>query len=356
MAARREIETRAEDVMNANVFKAIEDDLKAQVDALFVAKSFGRARNWAGDLGFECDSYQVLSRLHPELKPLPEPALLKIFRASGEWETPNLDLIKRAEGIHIQEQGRPYEWPDKQISGKIDAKIGFRLKTMNEPDLRAILPSWTEKKRVPLEHKALSPNTFRAVKKLKDEGGSLLKSKYGWMQKYPGQLTIYELMDASEFGIWFFFEKVTGDFFFWLTELDLEYAESLVKRAERTNDAVSKKTIPAPVLTPLCEGCDFEKTFCFPGRDFGAGYDIRVNEEEMNETIRRFLELKPVAKEFEELEESIRALKGRDCLFRDFVLKWTKYQTTVDVTPKDAKTFEKRDAFRMKIEPLKPVS
>jgi hypothetical protein len=335
------------EVVNAELVR-IEDDLKAQVDALFVAKSYGRARNWAGDLGFECDSYQVLSRLKPELKPLPDQTLLKIFRASGTWETPNLDLIKRAEGISIQEQGRPFEWPEKQISGKVDAKIGFRTKIMTDEELKKILSSWTERKRVPLEHKALSPNTFRTVKKLKAEGGSLLKAKYGWMQKYPGQLVAYELMDGSEFGIWFFFEKVMGDYFFWIEPLDYAYGETLIARAERTNEAVAANTIPAPVLTDLCDGCDFERTFCFTGKDFGAGYDIRVDAVEMNETIRRFLELKPIVKEYGELEDAIKALKGKNSLFADYLLKWTPYKM-----PKMVPSLDKIDCFRMKIEPLK---
>jgi len=286
----------------------IEEEYKQKVDSTLAKdiRSYARHTNWAGDLGFECDTYQTLCRLHPELKPLPPLGLIKVFRTGTQWETPNVQLIQNS-GIKIVEQARPFQWKEKQVSGRIDAKIGVSI---NGDNLI-----------IPLEHKACSDNSFRAIYDHKVNDIPLTKSKYHWLRKYPGQLTSYEIMDGSEYGMWFYFNKLSGDYFFWLLPLDFEYGESLIQRAERCNENVEKNHIPKSEYQELCAKCDFAKTYCFPDQDYGPGFELLKDGEVEVKLIRRH-ELKPLAKEYEEIDKELKGIfKGRSAVVGDFIIE-----------------------------------
>jgi hypothetical protein len=330
-----------------------------EIDALFKRKAdeyllkdirqFSRSSNWASDLGFECLSYQVLCRLHPELRPLPSLELKKIFRASGILEVPNLEFISHA-GIKVVEQSRPFNYPEKQISGFVDGKVEVELPT-------------GRKVRVPLEHKAVSPNSFRALVKHKKDGIPLTKAKQPWMKKWPGQLQIYDFMDGSEFGVHMFYEKVCGDYLFWASAMDYEYVETLLQRAEQTNQCVLNGVIPVPVRKETCDGCDFEETFCFVGKSFGEGDEILIDKDEWNQKLLHYLEIKPFKSEIKEIEDELREdWEGKNLLFADVRVTWKSHDVTVyDVPEEISKKREEEDKqyakqkpqFRMKIERLK---
>jgi len=302
-------------------------------------KDYARWSNWAGDLGFDCDTYQTLCRLKPECKPLPNLELAKIFRASGILESPNLILMSEA-GLKIIEQGRPYTWREKKISGRIDAKIEMDF------DVKPL--------KVPLEHKALSPNVYRVIKTHKDRNQSLTKSKYSWVRKYPGQLTVYELMDGSEFGVWFFYNKVSGDYFFWIVPIDLSYAEELVQRAERTNMNVEAGTVPTPERKEICQGCDFELTYCFTGKEAGEGWEF-ISDEEFDHSCERWLELKPLHKEFDEIDKEFKErFEGKTAVTEKFRLDSKQFKMKIARVPKDIKDkfLEEIDAYRFSIKRL----
>jgi len=285
--------------------KEIEKKLKEQVDEFLKKeiKSFARWSSWAGDLGWPCDTYQALCRLKPELKPLPDLNLIKVFRTGQIIELPNLQLLQNA-GIRIIEQARSYQWVEKKISGRIDAKIEIELNG--------------KKLKIPLEHKALSPNVYRHILKHKEENIPLQKSKYPWVKKYPGQLQTYMLMEGIEYGMWFFFEKVSGQYDFWLFPFDFEYAESLLQRAERANENVEKGIIPEPERQEICKNCDFVKTYCFVGKDYGAGFDFLTDEELLNKLIRRE-ELEAAYKEYLEIDEELKEIfRGKNVIIGDF--------------------------------------
>jgi hypothetical protein len=308
--------------MMPSEYLEIESDLKGALDnhILSERKEFGRWSNWAGDLGFACDRYQVLSRLHPELKPLPDLGLLKIFRVSSLMEDPNLELMKKA-GIKVVEQQRSYAWREKEISGRIDARV----------DIERLAG------RVPLEHKALSPNLFRTVLKHKEEGIPLTKSKLSYLRKYPGQLSAYALMDGSEHGVWFYFEKSSGDYFFWILPLDLCYAEELVQRAERTNASVRSGEIPAAARIDLCERCEFSKTSCFTGLAGGEGFEIILDDADLEEALRRRADLEASAHEFKELDEDIKQrFRGKEAIVGadpGWMIRSKPYETSKIVLP-----------------------
>ena len=291
----------------------IENEYKQKIDSILAkdVRSYARYTNWAGDLGFECDTYQAVCRLHPELKPLPPLNLIKVFRTGKEWETPNIQLMQNS-GIKIVEQARPFQWKEKQISGRIDAKIGISINGDNLV--------------IPLEHKTCNDNSFRAILDHKIKEIPLTKSKYHWLRKYPGQLTSYEIMDGSEYGMWFYFNKSNGDYFFWLLPLDFEYGESLIQRAERCNENVEKNQIPKPAYQELCAKCEFAKTYCFPDKDYGPGFSL-ISDDELESKLIRWYELKPQSKEFEDLDKEIKEhLKGKSAIIGDFIIESKEFE------------------------------
>ncbi len=279
----------------------LRDKLEAHV-ALDIHNKTSRARNWAGDLGLECDVYQVASRLKGTLKPRVSPGLMKIFRVGKEWERPNIRWLQDA-GINVRETGDKYwYWEKYNISGVMDAEI------------EVVHPATKEPVWIPFEHKTTSPNGFRAIKKHKEEGISLTKASQPWLKKYPGQLSTYMMFKGVDLGCWFYFEKTSGDYLFWILPLDYEYAETLIKRAERTNKSVAKKTIPVPKYCDSCVGCDFALTLCFPDKDFGPGFDM-IDSEEVLSKVKRYKDLEAELKEFNALKRELIGKKDNPGLF-----------------------------------------
>ena len=258
-----------------------------------ITNKISRGHNNASDIGMECDTYQAACRLKGELRPRTSLFQAKIFRIGNLMERPNLRWLQDARFKLREANDKRFFWPTFDISGYLDADIMIPQ-----------LPSPYDKMWIPFEHKTISPNGFRAVKKIKRDGGSLTKADQPWIRKYPGQLETYKLFKNVEWGLWFFYEKVTGDFLFWLSKLDYEYADTCLKRAERTNKNVANGIIPDPVFCDLCKKCDFALTLCFPDKDFGPGFDISFDEWDIDQ-FDRYFELDPMASEHSAIWKSM---------------------------------------------------
>lgn len=292
-----------------------EDALLSRVDGHLASRIMNRTSrgfNWASDLGFECDTYQALCRLKGELRPPNSLRLEKVFRRGREWEIPNVRLLQDA-GIRVADRIGSYHWKEYQIKGRLDFWVYLKL------DGREV--------KIPAEHKTCSPNVFRAVLKHKERGEPLTKAKYVWLRKYPGQLQTYELQMGSEFGLWFFFEAVSGDYFFWLYPLDYQYAESLIQRAERCNSNIAKGIIPEPKRKDICLGCDFCETYCFVGKDFGPGYEL-VDDEDLLAKVGRYFETMEAHDEHMELDLELLGNKKKPGLFYGRNVVTTDYKVT----------------------------
>jgi len=320
----------------------IEKDFKKRCDHVFARDltQSNRWSNWAGDLGIPCDTYHAACRLKGEARPNFTVAQKKIFRPGNVWEQPNYRLIQDA-GINIIDRIGKFKWDEYQISGKIDFRIAI-------PD-----PENGDKSIIiPFEHKTCSPGIFKSILSHKLDGTPLTQSRYHWVRKYPGQLTCYELMDGAEYGMFFFFEKVSGDFFFWLCPLDLEYGEQLIQRAERANKNVAEKKIPKPKLIDECNGCGFAMTHCFPDKDFGEGLEF-IDNEETELLCKRYMETLPVAIENMALKKQLIGKKqnpgtlyGRNCTIGNFLVQSKERPYTYYAVPMEMKqSFKKTTKY-----------
>ena len=305
----------------------IEQSLVLQVDQqLLRNRNSGKIvkGNRASEIGHTCLTFHSLRRLRPDVAPPKDLGTLKRFYIGTVMERPNLRLLQDA-GLNVVESQQPLDWEIGNLTGHMDAWISL---PQLSPDP------------IPLEHKTAAPSTYRMVRKIYENGADwhdLLKHKFSFLRGYPAQLQSYQLLSNTEWGCWFFFEKASGDYFFWIVPLDLEYAEILVKRAEAVEKNVKAKLIPDPVRCEECAGCDYASAYCFLGKDYGQGYDLLLTAEEIAiwlPHLERYAELKPFSQEYDDLDEEIKtAFKGRTVLVGPFLVTSKPYDTTAAKIP-----------------------
>jgi CRISPR/Cas system-associated exonuclease Cas4 (RecB family) len=271
--------------------------------------------NRASELGHECLRYLVLNRTRWQEKTLHDARLQMIFDMGRMVE----DLVYqdlREAGFSIVEQQRPFSWAKYQITGSIDFKLAIDGHVY------------------PAEVKSASPHAFASINSAQD----MLKHKYPYMRRYPAQLTLYLLMDGKDKGVFLFKNKSTGELKeIWL-DLDYDFGESLIKKAEAINKHVAEGTLPDPVeyKEDVCGECTFTH-ICLPDR---IGKEVEVSGDvELLELVTRYETLKTGAKEFDEVDKRISEIvKGREkILVGDYFIegKWQE-RTSYDV-PKEIK-------------------
>ena len=243
--------------------------------------------NRASDLGVPCVRYHVLNRTRWQEKALHDVGLEMIFRMGNEIEKMVLRELDEA-GITVIEQQRAFEWKEYQITGHVDGLVKL------DDGL------W------PLEIKSCSPFVFKAINSVKD----LTHGKYGYLRKYPAQITLYCLMSNQEKGVVLFKEKTSGQLKEVWIPLDYDLGEELLQRAEAINAHVAAGTLPEPINDDLwCDNCPFAH-ICLPEH---TGKEIEIDTGELATMLDRLEELKPAAKEYDEIDEQVKKItKGRE--------------------------------------------
>ena len=320
----------------------IEKELTIKLDSHIesgISNNISRGHNNASDIGFECDTFQALCRLKGELKPKISPSLKKLLRIGNIFERPNIRWLQDAEIEIVEATNRRFEWERYNIVGYMDAMI--RL-----PNSKTWLP---------FEHKTCSTNSFRAIQKHHEQGTSLAKADQLWLRKYPGQLMTYMLFNNSETGLWFYYEKQSGQYLFWILPLDYDYADSLIRRAERCEENVKAGTIPKPKYCEMCAQCPFALTYCFPDRDFGPGFEL-MDDESLEQKIKRMKELEGTeVKEYNSLKKMLIGngkkpglLYQKNAVVGNYIIESKEYE-------KKAFSVEAGTFSRTSIKELKPM-
>jgi CRISPR/Cas system-associated exonuclease Cas4 (RecB family) len=191
-------------------------------------------------------------------------------------------------GFQVIEQQRSFSWPEYQITGHLDAKVIINGEA------------------IPLEIKTSSPYVFKSINSIHD----LTNGKYGYLRKYPAQLTLYCLMGNHDRGIFIFKDKSSGAMKEIEMPLDYELGESLLKRAEAINAHVVAGTMPEPISEEMwCEGCPFAH-ICLPEQ---IGKEVEIDTGELATILDRMEEIKPLAKEYDKLDNQVKeTVEGRE--------------------------------------------
>jgi CRISPR/Cas system-associated exonuclease Cas4 (RecB family) len=250
--------------------------------------------NRASQLGHPCTRYLVFDRTRWEEKTLHNERLQMIFDLGNDIEARVMHDLTDA-GVEVIEQQRAFFWKEYNISGHIDAK--------------ALIDGMA----YPLEIKSMSPFVFDRVNSVED----MLKSKYAYMRAYPGQVTLYLLMDNKERGFFICKNKVSGAMKEIPVTLDYELGESLLRKAEVINAHVNNQTLPDPIEYDenVCSDCGYNH-ICTPDR-MGKEVEI-VDDNELAELLAEWERLKPFSKEYDEVDKRIsEAVNGREKILVD---------------------------------------
>lgn len=243
--------------------------------------------NRASDLGIPCVRYHVLNRTRWQEKSLHDVRLQMVFDMGNDIEEIVLKELAEA-GVKVIEQQRSFEWKEYQITGHIDGKV------LDNGEV------------FPLEIKSCSPFVFKAINSISD----LTNGKYGYLRKYPVQLNLYLLMDGKERGVFIFKDKTSGQMKEIWMDVDYDLGEETLKRAEAINKHLADGTMPEPINDEMwCDGCAFAH-ICLPEQ---IGKEVEIDTGELAIMLDRLEELKPIVKEYEEIDEKVKAsVEGRE--------------------------------------------
>ena len=240
--------------------------------------------NRASELGHACKRYLVLRRTRWQEAELPSLSLQRLF---GEGHIQERAVIRALEdaGFVVVEQQRDYEWKEYQITAHLDGKILL------------------EGAAVPLEVKSMSPYIFKSIHTAAD----LLNPRYPHLQKYLAQLQIYMLLSNSEKAVLLLKDKSSGQIKELWMELDYQFAESLIQKAQSINVAVAAGILPEriPYTENICGRCPF-LAICLPEVKRDA-LEI-ITDPELEANLKRRHELAPLRAEYEQLDDQVKAI------------------------------------------------
>ena len=238
--------------------------------------------NRASQLADECERRLVYYRTSWDKQIIPDVGLQYIFDEGNNQEEAVLNDLRNA-GFSVTEQQRPFTWPEHQITGTIDARVGLNGN------------------RFPVEIKSMNPHIFDNMDKVED-----LK-KYPWTSKYLGQILIYLLLGNSEEGLLILKNKTSGR----LKQMEirladyLDLAEELIQKADRINQHIKNGTLPPKInVFKVCSDCPFQ-AICLPEVLSKGGIEF-IDNEALEKSLNRRLELAPLTKEYATIDKQVK--------------------------------------------------
>jgi hypothetical protein len=240
----------------------------------------------ASTLGFPCSRRNWYDLTAWAEAALPSIDLQGIFLFGRDYEDMLLRRLTEA-GYRWRHAQRAAEWKHVGITGHVEGEIsddGGR--------------TWTL-----AEIKGLHPFYFDRVNHWRDflQMGPIY-------QQYPAQVQLYMLLENREAAVLILGKKGSyGGLKMLPVELDYEYAESLLKKAEAVRAAVAAQDGGPPRIADraTCRVCPYIAT-CLPDADYGPGAEFRVDADFIARLEQREA-LEPHARAFKALDESIKS-------------------------------------------------
>lgn len=295
--------------------------------------------NWVTTLAHDCTAYAVFMRtVPPEQRRALDPRLGMIFsEGNDQARAVKRDLIDM--GFEVSSEEGQVAWKEYAITGRRDLKIW-------KPGMRH---------RIPVEVKSCSPFTYDSINSVDD----LKNHKWTFIRKWWRQLALYLVLD-SEQEYWLLLKsKSSGQIKIIAVTLgDDEYraAEEMIQKAQTANKLIQIGQMPSAdmkISTPdLCSECEFFNV-CLPELNFGMAAKILTDEmaSELAAKTERLTELKPLAKEYEDLDEEVKAQVKSLCADgSDQVVygDWVATIKDVEMKAQPAKTVPAKPAYTQK--------
>lgn len=240
----------------------------------------------ASNLGHPCERYLYLLITRWDEQKNHSAGLQSTFNLGNKIEEFTISTLKTAGFEVITPTQRSWKIDKPLITGRDDIRV---------KDERGEL--------VPVEIKGLSPAEFDRINTIED----FKRSKRHYVRAYPAQLQIYMLYFAKEKGFFALTNKLTGEVKIIEMPFDYDYAEALLKKAERIYTAIEEKKAPEPCGDcSVCENCGLQH-IC--GNCVRNEADIDVSAE-LEEALEKREKLAPYKKEYEEADEEVKRLIG----------------------------------------------
>jgi CRISPR/Cas system-associated exonuclease Cas4 (RecB family) len=252
----------------------------------------------ASSLGHPCERFLFYERTANHMRQPHDASLQAIFDLGNHLEKYVLREIEDM-GHEVVESQRDLQDARFSLTGHIDCRVVI------------------DGKRYPTEIKGLNPYTADTIRTALD----IRDNRSIWVRKYYAQLQIYLLMGGDEAGMFALLNKCSGQIAFIDCALEYDYAEALLKKAERIQTAVASKTAPPRVEdTRECERCAFAHV-CNPDIQFGDAPEV-IEDPEIEAALRRRAELEVAAREFLQVDDEVKKkLANRaHALCGDFVI------------------------------------
>jgi hypothetical protein len=260
-----------------------------------------RSRPWtpsltpATDLGYECERRIAYHRVRPnDAAPIDE-GLASIF-AEGDLHQRDVRAKLGEIGAEVLEAERNFRDEKLEITGTIDGRLA-----LENGDARP--------RRLPLEIKSTAgtPPADEAAWRA---------SESGLLRRYLAQLQTYMFLTSEPEALALFKNKQTGEWGVVAVTLDYEYAEGLLKKAERVRDAVraykaapeaeKDATLPVRIASRSeCASCPWRETVCHPAE---APVDplLLAADPELTAHLDRRAALDDARREYKTLDEGIK--------------------------------------------------
>lgn len=283
----------------------------------------------ASSIGHTCDRYHYHSIKNWQDRTLHDAITQSIF---DEGYLHEADTIKQliAMGFEIVEQQRSFQYDQPTITGHIDGIIRW------------------EENDYPFDVKSINPYDFDKINSAED----LIYSKKFYQRQYPAQLQMYLFLLAAEFGCFILKNKLTGELKPIWMQIDIDYCDQLIKRAERVYKAIAENNPPKRTEDyNTCNKCPY-KMICLPDLKTGEGIQ-QIDDVELFGLLERREQLSPLVDEFETIDEkikdSVKASGVGEKICGNFLIKVTEIKQKKKV----AITWEEQESSYLKTQILR---
>jgi uncharacterized protein YqgQ len=238
-------------------------------------------------IGHPCARYVYLCITNFNDRTPPDVGLQAIFGLGNTLETHVIEKIKEAGFEVITPTERSFRIMPQNITGREDLRI-------KDPETGELYP---------VEVKSISPFEFDKLNNFSD----FVNSKKPFIRAYAAQIQLYMYQFAKPYGFFALINKLTGEIKFIKIDLDYEYCENVLQKAEYINDCLSKQTPPdACEEIGLCDKCDLQH-IC--GQVKRIPVDVEMDDE-LENLINRKEELKAAKAEYEAVDKEIKERVG----------------------------------------------
>lgn len=247
----------------------------------------------ASNIGHPCERYLYLLIKHWDKQEPHDIGLQNIFDFGNSVEEYTIKKLKSAGLEIVTPVHRSWKVENPLITGREDIRI-------KDPDNGQLYPA---------EIKGLSPYEWERLNSAED----FYNSKRHYVRGYPAQLMVYCWRFEKEKGFFILTNKLTGRIKTIEVPFDWNLADALLKKGERVYEALANQTGRTILNTcddlSVCEKCSM-RHLCTAEH---ARIEAEIDDGELENKIKRRLELSMYKKEYEVVDADIKAIMyGRD--------------------------------------------